>query len=147
MVTRTRTIPQGFEGRRCGVENIAKNAWENAMARAVEPERIEAAKSRLRALPEKPKAPKALSIAEAIRQIKNEVRAALKRGYTFDEIAQALKEDGIDVGTPTLKSYVSRSNKKRPPAKTAPNVVAKTMTTNEPRTRTGSKAIEMPANL
>jgi len=78
------------------------------MARAIEHERIEAAKSRLRALPEKPKAPKTLSIAEAIRQIKNEVRAALKRGYTFDEIAQALKEDGIDVGTPTLKSYLSK---------------------------------------
>jgi len=117
------------------------------MARAIEHERIEAAKSRLRALPEKPKAPKTLSIAEAIRQIKNEVRAALKRGYTFDEIAQALKEDGIDVGTPTLKSYVSRSNKKRPPAKTASNAIPKTITTNEPRTRTGSKAVEMPAEL
>jgi len=124
-----------------------ENAWEKAMARAVEPERIEAAKSRLRALPEKPKAPKAFSIAEAIRQIKNEVRAALKRGYTFDEIAQALKEDGIDVGTPTLKSYVSRGNKKRPPAKTAPGAVPKTATTNESRTRTGNKAVEMPADL
>jgi hypothetical protein len=116
------------------------------MARAIEHERIEAARSRLRALPEKPRTPKAFSIAEAIRQIKTEVRAALKRGYTFDEIAQALKEDGIDVGTPTLKSYVSRGNKKRSAAKTAPNVVAKT-TTNEPRTRTGSKAVEMPADL
>jgi hypothetical protein len=117
------------------------------MARAIEHERIEAAKSRLRALPEKPKASKALSIAEAIRQIKNEVRAALKRGYTFDEIAQALKEDGIDIGTPTLKSYVSRGNKKRTPAKTASNALLKTATTNEPRPRTGSKAVEMPADL
>ncbi len=117
------------------------------MARAVERERIEAAKSRLRALPEKPKAPKAFSIAEAIRQIKNEVRAALKRGYTFDEIAQALKEDGIDVGTPTLKSYVSRGNKKRTPGKTAPNAISKTSTTIAPRARTGTKAVEMPADL
>jgi hypothetical protein len=115
-------------------------------ARVVEPERIEAAKSRLRALPEKPKASKAFSMAEAIRQIKNEVRAALKRGYTFDEIAQALKEDGIDVGTPTLKSYVSRGNKKRLPAKTAPRT-REISTTNGPHTRTGSKAVEMPAEL
>ena len=130
------------------------------MAREVDPDRIEAAKTRLRALPEKPKAPRTYSLSQAIGQIKNEVRAALKRGYTFDEIAQALKEDGIDVGTPTLKSYVSRGNKKRSPAKTPPpknaqlpvaetasktTEASKATTTSAPRT--GSKAVEMPAEL
>ena len=64
------------------------------MSRSVEPARIEAAKSRLRALPEKPRAPRTLSLSQAIGQMKNEVRAALKRGYTFDEIAQALRVRG-----------------------------------------------------
>ena len=129
------------------------------MAREVEPDRIEAAKTRLRALPEKPKAPRTYSLSQAIGQIKNEVRAALKRGYTFDEIAQALKEDGIDVGTPTLKSYVSRGNKKRSPAKTPPprntqrpvtETASKTTAASKataPVPRSGSKAVEMPTDL
>ena len=111
-------------------------------------------------LPEKPKAPRTYSLSQAIGQIQNEVRAALKRGYTFDEIAQTLKEDGIDVGTPTLKSYVSRGNKKRslaktPPPKNAQRSVSETASktteaskaTTTPVPRTGNKAVEMPADL
>ncbi len=52
----------------------------------------EAAKSRLRAAGETESTQGVLDRGGDW-QIKNEVRAALKRGYTFDEIAQALKED------------------------------------------------------
>ncbi len=118
------------------------------MPRAVEPERIEAAKTVLRALPEKPKAPRAYPLSQAIAQIKNEVREALKRGYTFDEIAQTLRDNAFDVGTPTLKSYVSRGNKKRPPVKPAARAAVKAATkATAPASRTTSKAIEMPAEL
>jgi len=116
-----------------------------SMPKTIEPQRIEAAKVRLRQLPEKPKVPRALPLSQAIREIKAEVQVALKRGYTFDEIAQSLKEDGIDIGTPTLKSYVYRGTKRRTNG-TKPK--PKTVIASEPKKeRTGVKAVEMPAEL
>ncbi len=119
------------------------------MSRTIEPNVIEAAKKRLRGLPEKPKVPRALPLSEAIRQMKVEVQAALKRGYTFDEIAQALKEDGIDVGTPTLKSYVYRGVTKRRTAALKPKATARppAPAAESKKERTGAKAVEMPADL
>ncbi len=116
------------------------------MPKTIAPEVISAAKKRLQSLPQKPKTPKPVPLSEAIRQIKSEVQAALKRGYTFDEIAQALKEDGIEVGTPTLKSYVYKKGNK--PRAFSP-VKATTTTTAPPSKseRTGSKAVEMPKEL
>jgi len=116
-----------------------------SMPRTIEPHRIEAAKARLRQLLEKPKVPRALPLSQAIREIKAEVQVALKRGYTFDEIAQSLKEDGIDIGTPTLKSYVYRGTKRQTNGtKRKP----KTTIASEPKKeRTGAKAVEMPAEL
>lgn len=115
------------------------------MPKTIEPEKISAAKKRLQALPVKPKTPKSVPLSEAIRQIKNEVQAALKRGYTFDEIALALKEDGIEVGTPTLKSYVyKKSSKQRTAAVHAPAPKPPAQIGKE---RTGSKAVEMPTEL
>jgi len=115
------------------------------MPKTVEPQRIEAAKTRLRQLPEKPRTPRAVPLSQAIREIKAEVQAALKRGYTFDEIAQSLKEDGIDIGTPTLKSYVYRGTKRRTNG-TKPK--PKAPIPSEPKKeRTGAKAVEMPVEL
>jgi len=115
------------------------------MPKTIEPQRIEAAKVRLRQLPEKPKVPRPLPLSQAIREIKAEVQVALKRGYTFDEIAQSLKEDGIDIGTPTLKSYVYRGTKRRTNGTKAK---PKTAIASEPqKERTGAKAVEMPAEL
>ncbi len=115
------------------------------MPKTVEPHVLEAAKTRLRSLPEKPKTPKPVSLSEAIRQIKTEVQAALKRGYTFDEIAQALKEDGIDVGTPTLKSYVYKGTRRRT---NSPKAQVKKPIAGEPKKEpTGAKAVEMPKEL
>lgn len=130
------------------------------MPKTVTPQQIEAAKRRLLALPEKPKPPKAISLSDAVRQMKAEVQAAIKRGYTFAEITGALQEDGIEVGTPTLKSYVYRGTRRRPGStkakpKTQPSetqsktpIVETKPTVEKPKKgRAGSKAVEMPENL
>lgn len=114
------------------------------MPKTIAPEAISAAKKRLQSLPQKPKKPKSVPLSEAIRQIKNEVQAALKRGYTFEEIAQALKEDGIEVGTPTLKSYVYKKISK-PRASSAVKATTPELPTKSERT--GSKVVEMPKEL
>jgi hypothetical protein len=32
-----------------------------------------------------------------------------KNGYSFEQISSALKESGLDISTPTLKSYLQRA--------------------------------------
>jgi len=72
---------------------------------------VEAAKARISSLPERPAEPKPLNLAQSIREMKSEIQAALRRGYTLDEIAQSLKDNQFDVGVPTLRAYLSRKNR------------------------------------
>lgn len=75
----------------------------------------------LQALPEKPK--EALSLKEAIAQLQEPIRAALVKGYSYQELAAMLAEKGIHISAFTLKNYVPsgkrRSSKEQAKAKTA----------------------------
>ncbi len=79
--------------------------------RTFTPAQVEAAKARLSSLPERPIQPKPLNLAQSIREMKTEIQAALKRGYTLEDIALSLKDDQFDVGVPTLKAYLYRKNR------------------------------------
>jgi len=69
----------------------------------------------LESLPEKPK--EDLSLREAIDQLREPLRAALLRGYTYLELAEMLTEKGIKISAFTLKNYVPsgkrRANKEK----------------------------------
>ncbi|MBM0743060.1 hypothetical protein JOY44_15840 [Phormidium sp. CLA17] len=69
----------------------------------------------LQSLPEKPK--EDLSLREAIDQLREPLRAALSRGYTYFELAEMLTEKGIKISAFTLKNYVPsgkrRANKEK----------------------------------
>ena len=69
----------------------------------------------LESLPEKPK--EELSLREAIDQLREPLRAALLRGYTYVELAEMLTEKGIKISAFTLKNYVPsgkrRANKEK----------------------------------
>ncbi|MEX0269322.1 hypothetical protein AB3R30_09270 [Leptolyngbyaceae cyanobacterium UHCC 1019] len=69
----------------------------------------------LESLPEKPK--EDLSLREAIDQLREPLRAALSRGYTYAELAEMLTEKGIKISAFTLKNYVPsgkrRANKEK----------------------------------
>ncbi len=69
----------------------------------------------LESLPEKPK--EDLSLREAIDQLREPLRAALSRGYTYLELAEMLTEKGIKISAFTLKNYVPsgkrRANKEK----------------------------------
>lgn len=64
----------------------------------------------LQALPEKPK--EQLSLKEAIAQLQEPLRAALAKGYSYQELAAMLAETGIHISAFTLKNYVP-SGKRR----------------------------------
>jgi hypothetical protein len=114
-------------------------------------EQVGAAKALLSALPERPRQPKPLNLAQSIREMKVEIQAALKRGYTLEDIAQSLKDNQFDVGVPTLRAYLYRRNKAATNAVNKRGIRPKRSTPSAhqparaPEPKTKSKAVTMPA--
>ena len=46
---------------------------------------------------------------EAIKILKEEIASMQQRGYTLDKISSILNEEGIEIGTTTLKNYLQRA--------------------------------------
>ncbi len=81
---------------------------------------VEQASLFLQELPEKQK--ENLSLREAVGQMQDSIKAALNKGYTYDELAKMLASQGIQISAFTLKNYVpsgkrSASKTKTPRAK------------------------------
>ena len=63
---------------------------------------------------------------ESVRMLAKEIGELQKRGYTLEQIAHLLKDEGLAVATPTLKSYLQRAksttvkNKRNPAPPAAP---------------------------
>lgn len=51
-----------------------------------------------------------VTLKEVILKLKGYIRKALKRGYTYDEIAGFLQEEGIEVKGATIKQYLAGTN-------------------------------------
>lgn len=76
---------------------------------AIQLDTIEALKAKMKEAPEVSKEKRRVSKQEAIRELKREIEAMQKRGYTLDDIAKFLSDGGLQITTPTLKSYLQRS--------------------------------------
>jgi hypothetical protein len=50
-----------------------------------------------------------LTKQEIIKILSGEIQAMQRRGYELKDIAQTLNGNGIDISTPTLKSYLQRN--------------------------------------
>ena len=90
-------------------------------ASAVKQSSIKDTNAFLESLPEKPK--EDLSLREAVEQMRDSVRGALAKGYTYQELAAMLTEKGIKISAFTLKNYVPsgrRRSTKDPVDKPAP---------------------------
>ncbi|NNM93697.1 MAG: hypothetical protein HKL92_10180 [Candidatus Eremiobacteraeota bacterium] len=76
-----------------------------------------------------------LGAADLVRTLRKEIRAAMARGYTVEEIVQAAKGQGFDLSTPTLKKYL-----KPGAATTKPKATdTKKNTTPEPKAQPSEK--------
>lgn len=69
-------------------------------------------------LPPKPK--QGMTLREAIAKFKPTITKALKRGYTYEEVAAILTEEGISIKAATLKQYLAESKSKKRPNETTP---------------------------
>jgi len=97
-------------------------------------EMLEAIAVKLRNMPPIEEKTTKYSKQEAVRILAKEIAALKTRGYTIDQIAETLRGEGLDIATPTLRSYLQRvrpgtarkqngrTRKDTPPAAARPSV-------------------------
>jgi len=83
---------------------MAAVTTKRTKASAVKQASIKDTSAFLESLPEKPK--EDLSLREAVEQMRDSVRGALAKGYTYQELAAMLTDKGIRISAFTLKNYV-----------------------------------------
>ena len=71
-------------------------------------EKLEAIAAKLKTMPVIEKKKQEHSKQDAIKLLSKEIAALQKRGYTLDQIAETLRGEGLEITTPTLKSYLQR---------------------------------------
>lgn len=77
---------------------------------------IDQAQTDLQQLPEKPK--EKLSLKEAIASLQDTITLALSRGYRYEEVAEILGQQGVNISPTSLKSYLSAAQKSSAPKST-----------------------------
>lgn len=106
---------------------------------AIQLDTIEALRAKMKEAPEVAKEKRRVSKQEAIRELKRDIEAMQKRGYTLDDIAKFLTDGGMQISTPTLKSYLQRTKADKPKAlKKAENFA-------DAKTTTPAQAAQQPA--
>lgn len=75
-----------------------------------------------------PKPKQGMTLREAIAKFKPTITKALKRGYTYEEVAAILTEEGISIKAATLKQYLAESKGKKRSSETASTNQAKSST-------------------
>jgi methionine synthase II (cobalamin-independent) len=70
---------------------------------------VEEIASKLRALPAIEPPPKDLTKSDVVKMLAKEIKSLQKRGYSLEQIASSLKGEGLDISTPTLKSYLQKA--------------------------------------
>ena len=77
---------------------------------AITIEKVEAIAAKLRAMPPIENKKREVSKQESIKLLTGEITALRERGYTLEQIAALLTEDELQIGAPTLKSYLQRAS-------------------------------------
>ena len=84
---------------------------------AITVEQVERIAEKLRSLPPIENKKRVVSKQESIKLLTSEIAGLRERGYTLEQIAELLTADQLEIGAPTLKSYLQRakpSSKARP---------------------------------
>lgn len=93
---------------------------------------IQQVETLLQSLPEKQA--EEVSVRGAVHQLKDQLKSALERGYSYDELVGILAEQGINLTAATLKAYL-------PPGKRQAKGATKRAYTRKPKaTQAGSMA-------
>ena len=102
--------------------------------------RVEEIASKLRELPTIEPPPKDLTKQEVVKMLAKEIKSLQKRGYSLEQIASSLKGEGLDISTPTLKSYLQKAKTPTKP-KASGKEIAKTSSTSPTLPEVGSPTV------
>ena len=85
-------------------------------------ETVEQISAKLKELPAVENKKRPVSKQEAIKLLAKDIKAMQARGYTLDQVSEQLKEFGVLLAIPTLRSYLKRAGGGTSPKKksTAP---------------------------
>ena len=84
-------------------------------------EKLGAIAAKLKTMPAIEKMKQEHSKQDAVKVLAKEITALQKRGYTLDQIAETLRGEGLDITTPTLKSYLQRIKAGKDKGQKGPN--------------------------
>jgi hypothetical protein len=98
---------------------------------------VEEIASKLRELPAIEPPPKDLTKQEVVKMLAREIKSLQKRGYSLEQIASSLKGEGLDISTPTLKSYMQKAKTPTKPKATGKEI-SKTSSTLPTLPKVGS---------
>ena len=115
---------------------------------------VEQISQKFKKMPPAPPAAVNTTKQEAVKLLANDIASLQRRGYTLEQITESLKNDGLDLKTPTLKCYLSRAKaakkRRRGTPSTAPSAKrpakpmavkeAGALTKTEAPTRSGKEA-------
>ncbi len=113
-------------------------------------EKLEAIAAKLKNMPVIEKKKQEHSKQDAVKLLSKEIALLQKRGYTLDQIAETLRGEGLDITTPTLKSYLQRikAGKNKDSKMAHKTESQKTVTpVNKQATETGQKSKESKASF
>jgi hypothetical protein len=109
---------------------------------------IEQIAQKLRKMPQAPPAEVNVTKQEAVRLLEREIAGLQRKGYSLEQIVESLRGEGLDLTTPTLKSYRSRAKAghergRRPPSpvRAAEQPMAASLT---PKAAAASTKVETP---
>jgi hypothetical protein len=71
--------------------------------------RIAQIAEKLKNMPPAPVEDLSVTKQEAVKLLKGEIASLQRRGYALEQIVASLRGEGLDLATPTLKSYLSRA--------------------------------------
>ena len=94
---------------------------------------IESIAAKLRDMPKVNTAP-TRSKADVVQKLSGEIEELRRRGYTFDQIAEALCGSGLNISTATLRNYIYRAKSKR----AAPKRATVKAVTKQPKSKKGN---------
>ena len=72
-------------------------------------ETVEQISAKLKELPAVENKKRPVSKQEAIKLLARDIKAMQARGYTLEQVSDLLKQLGVSLATPTLRSYLRRS--------------------------------------
>lgn len=88
---------------------MARTTRRTSLSTLVPKTAIEKATFTLQDLPEKPK--EELSLKEAVQNMREVISSTLSKGYSLEEVAEMLTQQGVEITPPSLKYYLTRGIK------------------------------------